>query len=84
MAEVVVPSELVALDEPSDCVGTLDVAASGVTGGVAPGEVDRILDAELFNDSGAVVVDVSICSGVEVEEINGGAFVMYEPDGCTA
>jgi hypothetical protein len=43
----------------------------------------RILDAALL-DVWAVVVDVSICASVEVEETNGGAFSMYEPFGCVA
>ncbi|HSV22182.1 MAG TPA: hypothetical protein VLJ17_04045 [Xanthobacteraceae bacterium] len=30
------------------------------------------------------VIDGVICTGVEVDEINGGAFSMYEPDGWTA
>jgi hypothetical protein len=43
----------------------------------------RMLDAALL-DVWAVVVDVSICASVEVEETNGGAFSMYEPFGCVA
>jgi len=30
------------------------------------------------------VIDGVICTGVEVEETNGGAFSMYELSGCTA
>ena len=42
-----------------------------------------MLDAALLN-VWAVVVDVAVCVGVEVELTNGGAFWMYEPFGCVA
>ena len=41
------------------------------------------LDAALL-DVWVVVVDVAVCAGVEVEETNGGAFSIYDPDGWTA
>ena len=71
---------------------TLDVvAAEGVP--VSVDAVDEVDAAALFEggmpdaallDVWAVVVDVAVCVGVEVELTNGGAFSMYEPFGCVA
>lgn len=63
------------LEELSDEEGTIEVGASGAAG-------DATLELEA--DVPAPMVDVAICDGVEVEETNGGAFSMYEPDGWTA
>ena len=56
----------------------VDVDASGAEGDATVDVVEDVSVAVLF------VIDGVICTGVEVDEINGGAFSMYEPDGWTA
>jgi hypothetical protein len=63
------------------------VELSDVAGIDAVDEVDSaalieegMLDAGLL-DVWAVVVDIAVCVGVEVEEANGGAFWIYVPEG---
>jgi hypothetical protein len=70
--------ELVVLLELSDGVVTVDVEISGTAGDAAP-----VLDAD-ESVAASFVVEAVIAAGVEVEDTNGGAFSMYEPDGCTA
>jgi hypothetical protein len=74
----VVEAELVVVAGPLDGAGTLDVDASGAEGGATLDVVEDVSVVVLL------VIDGVICAGVEVEETNGGAFSMYEPDGCTA
>ena len=73
----VVDSELVVLEELSDGAGTV-VDALGTEVG-APLDVVEDVSVRVL-----LVVDVTICAGVEVEETNGGAFSMYELSACTA
>jgi len=58
--------------------GTVDVDTSGAEGDATLDVVEDVSVVPLF------VIDGVICTGVEVEETNGGAFSMYEPSGCTA
>jgi hypothetical protein len=62
------------LDELSVATRTIDVETFGAAG-------DTPVDVAVAS---SFVVDVVICGAVEVEETNGGAFSMYEPDGWTA
>ena len=85
---------VVVLEELSDGDGAVDVEAPGAeVDGVedapvaAPVVVDVVSCAGVEEDALIAAlpgVDVAICAGVEVEEINGGAFSMYELSGCTA
>ena len=72
-----VDSELVVLTELSDGAGLV---------GAASGTVEDATLADDADVSGAssLVVEVAICTGVDVEDTNGGAFSMYDPDGWTA
>jgi hypothetical protein len=92
-ASVPVPAEVLDVEE----MGTEGDAALGVVEAVsivaAPvvglpdfGAVDAVdeVDEAALLDVWAVVVDVAVCVGVEVELTNGGAFSMYEPFGCAA
>jgi hypothetical protein len=72
------------LVEPFDGAGTVEVEVSAAAGDVELTVVATVLGAGLLDDWGTVVVDVAICPGVEVDDTNGGAFSMYEPDGWTA
>ena len=56
----------------------VDVEASGTEGDATPMVDEDVSVAVLF------IVDVVNCAGVEVEETNGGAFSMYDPEGWTA
>ena len=75
---------MVVLVEPFDGAGTVEVEVSAAAGDVELTVVATVLGAGLLDDWGTVVVDVAICPGVEVDDTNGGAFSMYEPDGWTA
>jgi hypothetical protein len=65
-------------EEVSDDAGTVDVEASGAEEDATLDVVEGVSVVVLF------VIDGVICAGVEVEETNGGALSMYEPDGWTA
>jgi hypothetical protein len=82
--EVVESALVVVLVEPLDGAGMVEVEVSGAAGDVELVVIDTVLGAGLLADWETVVVDVAICAGVEVDDTNGGAFSIYEPDGWTA
>jgi hypothetical protein len=74
--EVVEPAPVL-LAKLSDGAGTV-AAASGAAG-------DTLLEVGVdVSAAVSLVVEAVIAAGVEVAETNGGAFSMYDPDGCTA
>ena len=60
----------------------MEVGASGRVGDAELDVVDVVDDVP--EDDGALVCEVAVCIGVDVEETNGGECWMYEPSGWTA